>query len=75
MSLASRVKCSNSVLRYSSRSVPASSTPRRSSLSACAVTATFTRYTATPIVRTASSADAKKIRLVSDEKRVIDGRA
>ena len=71
----SRAKCSNSVVRYSSRSVPASSMPRRSSFSACAVTATLTRYTATPIATTVSSALAKKIRLVREEKIVIAGRA
>ena len=70
-SRASRAKCSNSVVRYSSSSVPASSRPRRSSFSACAVTATLTRYTATPIATTASSALARKMRLVSDEKIVI----
>jgi hypothetical protein len=63
------------VLRYSSSSVPASSTPRCSSLSACAVTATFTRYTARLIASTASIALAKKMRFVSDENTVIGGRA
>ena len=49
--------------------------PRRSSFSACAVTATFTRYTAKAIASTASIALATKMRFVSDENSVIGGRA
>jgi hypothetical protein len=71
MNRASRPKFPKLNLRYPSTSVAASSSPRCSSLLAWRVTARLTMPTATAIDTTASSAVAKKMRFVSDEKRFI----